>query len=48
MNVQEVTSDFMHKTKSSFCQAYKVNRFKEQVENRYVARLNIRVVHFGG
>jgi len=48
INIQEVTSDFTHKTKSNFCQAYRVNRFKEQAENQYVARLNIKGVPFGG
>jgi len=38
----------MHKTKSNFYQAYRVNRFEEQAENRYLARLNIRGVPFGG
>ena len=42
-----VTSDFTHLTKSNFCQAYKLNHFEEQAENRYVARLNIRGVPFG-
>jgi len=44
---QGVISDFMHKTKSNFCQAYRVNRFKEPAENRYVAELNIRRVPIG-
>ena len=44
----EVISDFMQKSKSNFCQAYRVNRFEEQSENRYVARLSIRDVPFGG
>jgi len=48
INIQGVTSDFMHKTKSNFCQAYRVNCFEEQAENRYVTRLNIRGVLFGG
>jgi len=47
-NIQGVTSDFMHKTKANFCHAYRVNCLKEQAENRYVARLNIRGVPFGG
>ena len=38
----------MEKTKSNFCQAYKVNCFEEQIENQSIARLNIRVVSFGG
>ena len=33
---------------SNFCHAYMVNRFGEQAENWYVARLNIRGVPFGG
>jgi len=48
INIEGVISDFAHKSKSSFCQAYRVNRFEEQAENRYVARLNIRGVPFGG
>ena len=47
INIEGVTSNFMHKAKSNFCQAYRVNRFEEQAENRYVARLNIRIVPFG-
>ena len=48
INTEGVISDFTHKLKSNFCQAYRVNRFEEQAENRYVARLSIRGVHFGG
>ena len=48
INIEGVINDFTHKSKSNFCQAYRVNRFKEQAENRYVARLNIRGVPFGG
>ena len=48
INIEEVISDFTYKLKSNFCQAYRVNCFKEQAENRYVARLNIRGVPFGG
>ena len=47
-NSQGVTSDFSHKTKANFCHAYKVNRLKEHAENRYVARLSITAVLFGG
>ena len=47
INIQGVTSDFTHLTKSIFCQAYRLKRFEEQAENRYVARLNIRGVPFG-
>ena len=46
--IEGVISDFTHKSKSNFCQAYRLNRFEEQAENRYVARLNIRGVPFGG
>ena len=46
-NIRGVTSDFTHLTKLNFCQAYRLNCFKEQAENRYVARLNIRGVSFG-
>jgi len=48
INIEGVLNDFTHKSKSNFCQAYRVNRFEEQAENRYVARLNIRGVPFGG
>ena len=48
INIRGVTSDFMHKTKSNFCQAYRVNCFKEQAEIWYVASLNIRRVPFDG
>jgi len=41
-------SDFTHIAKLNFCHAYRVNCFKGQVENQYVARLNIREVPFGG
>ena len=47
LNIRGVTSDFTHLTKSNFCQAYRLNRFKEQAENRYIARLNITGVPFG-
>jgi len=47
INIRGVTSDFMHLTKSIFCQAYRFNRFEKQAENRYVARLNIKGVPFG-
>ena len=47
-NIQEIIRDFMHKGKSNFCQAYKLNRFEKQAENWYVPRLNIKVVPFGG
>jgi len=46
INIRGVTSDFTHLTKLNFCQAYKLNRFEKQAENRYVARLNIRGVPF--
>jgi len=48
INNEGVISDFTHKAKSNFCHAYRVNHFEEQAENRYVARLNIRGVHFNG
>ena len=44
INIEGVVGDFMHKLKSNFCQAYRVNRFEEQAENWYVARSNIRGV----
>ena len=48
INIQGIISHFMLKAKSNFCHAYRVNRSEEQAENRYVARLNIREVPFGG
>ena len=48
VNVEGVISNFSHKSKSNFCQAYRVNCFEKQAENQYVARLNIRRVRFGG
>ena len=48
IKIQGVISDLMHKAKLNFCQANRLNRFKEQAENWYGARLNIRAVHFGG
>ena len=47
INIPGVTSDFTNFTKFNFCQAYRLNRFDEQAENRYVARLNIRGVTVG-
>ena len=38
INIQGVISDFTHKTKSNYCQAYRVNRTEKQTENRFVAR----------
>jgi len=48
INIEGVISDFIHIAKSNFCHTYRVNCFEEQAENRYVARLNIRGVPFGG
>jgi len=48
INIEGVISDFRHKSKANFCQAYRVNCFEDQAENQYVARLNIRGVPFGG
>ena len=42
INIRGFTSNFTHLTKSNFCQAYRLNCFEEQAENRYIARLNIR------
>ena len=44
INNQGVMSDFTQKTESNYCQPYGVNCFEEQIENRYVTKLNIRVV----
>ena len=46
IKIQGVISDFMHKAKLSFCHSYRVNCYKEQVENRDVAKLNIKGVPF--
>ena len=48
IEIQGIISNFMHKAKSNICHTYRVNRFKEQVENQYVVRINIRKVSFGG
>ena len=48
IKIQGVTSDFMHKVKSNFCLAYRVNCFEEQAENQCMASLNIKIVTFGG
>jgi len=48
IKTEGVISNFTHTSKSNFCQAYRVKHFKEQAENRYVTRLNIRGVPFGG
>ena len=48
INIEGIISDFTHKVKLNFCQAYRANCFKEQAESWYVARLNIRGVPFGG
>ena len=34
INIEGVISNFTHNSKSNFCQAYRVNRFEEQAENR--------------
>ena len=46
INIQGALGDFMHKAKSNFCHAYREKCFKEQAENQYVAKLNIRGVAF--
>ena len=48
INIEGVISDFTHKSKSNFCQAYRLNCFEEQAENRYIPRLSIRGVPFAG
>ena len=48
INIKGIISDFMHKVNTNFCHAYRVNCFKELPENRYLAKLNIRKVCFGG
>ena len=42
INIQAVIRNFMHKAKSNFCHAYRVNHFQYQAENWYVVRLNCR------
>ena len=44
--IQGFISDYMHKVKSNFCHSFRVNCFKEQPKNQYVARLNISRVPF--
>ena len=46
ISIPRVISTFIHKTMLNFCHAYRLNHCGEQVENRYVARLNIRGVPF--
>ena len=48
INTEVIISDFMHKEKLNFCQAYRVSCLKEQAENRFVGWLNVRGVPFGG
>ena len=48
INNEGVISNVTQKAKSNFCHTYRVNRFKEQAKNWYVAGLNIRGVPFGG
>jgi len=48
INNEGVISNFKHKAKLNFCHVYRVKHFNEQVENRYVDRLNIRGAPFGG
>ena len=47
-NIQGVINDSTHKEKLNFCQAYRLNRFEQQAENQYIARLNIRAVLLEG
>ena len=37
-NIQGVINDITHKTILNFCQAYGLNRFEEQAENRNLAK----------
>ena len=48
INIEGAISCFTHKAKANFCHTYGVNCFKEQSENWYVGRLNIKRVPFGG
>ena len=46
--IEEVISDFTCQVKANFCHTYRGNCFEEQAENRYIARLSISGVPFGG
>ena len=46
INIEGIISGFIHKSQLNLCHAYRVNRFEEQAENWFVARLNIRGVPY--
>jgi len=46
MNILKVMKGFMHKTKSNFCQAYRLNWLEKQVNNQYVNRIYMRRLPF--
>jgi len=48
ISILGVMNNFTHKMKSNFCQTCRVNYFKKQGENRYIARSYISGVPFGG
>ena len=41
INIEGVKRNFMQKAKAIFCHGYKINCFKEQAENRYVATVQL-------
>ena len=47
IKIEGFISNFTYNSNSNFCH-FRVNCFKEQAENQYVARLNIRGMPFGG
>ena len=48
MNIHGVMTDYLRKTRSKVCHAYRVNALKESVENRYVDGATIVGVPFCG
>ena len=48
INKQRVISDYSQKITSTCCHAYRVNRFWEEAENRWVNRLTIEPQTFCG
>ena len=47
-NNEGAISNFTHEAKLNLCDAYRANCFEEHAENRYLTRLNITRVPFGG
>jgi len=48
MKISRFMKDFISKTMSNFCHAYRLNQSEEHIENQYAARFNIRGVPLGG